>query len=82
MNYKIDLHTHTNFSDGACTPKELINVAIKEKIKPIALTDHDNIDGIKQMSILAKTNNIDFLGGIEISSIYKNGRIVHILDLG
>ena len=43
MNYKIDLHTHTNISDGASTPKELIDAAVKENVKAIALTDHDNI---------------------------------------
>lgn len=82
MNKIIDLHTHTNFSDGACTPKELIDEAIKEKVKAIALTDHDAIEGLEQTAILAKTNNINFLPGIEISSLYKNDRIIHILGLG
>jgi predicted metal-dependent phosphoesterase TrpH len=82
MEYKIDLHTHTNISDGACTPRELINVALKENIKAIALTDHDNIGGVKETSKLAKENNIDFLSGIEISAQYNNGRIVHIIGLG
>ena len=82
MNYKIDLHTHTNISDGACTPKELIEVAVKENVKVIALTDHDNIGGVEEASIFAKDNNIDFLNGIEISSLYKDGRILHILGIG
>ena len=37
MNCRIDLHTHTNISDGACTPKELIEVAVEENLKAIAL---------------------------------------------
>lgn len=82
MNYKIDLHTHTNISDGSCTPKELIFDAIEENIKAIALTDHDNIAGIYEASKFANLNNIDFLNGIEISSLYKNRRIIHILGLG
>lgn len=82
MNYKIDLHTHTNISDGACTPKELIEVAVKENVKAIALTDHDNIDGVEEAAIFAKDNNIDYLKGIEISSLYKEGRILHILGIG
>lgn len=82
MNYKIDLHTHTNVSDGASTPKELIEDAIKENIKAIALTDHDNIAGINEASKYAEENNIKFLNGIEISSLYKDGRILHILGIG
>ena len=81
MRDGIDLHTHSNISDGSCTPKELIDVAIKENIKAIALTDHDNIGGIEEASIAAKEKNIDFLAGIEISSLYKNGRVIHILGL-
>lgn len=82
MNYKIDLHTHTNVSDGASTPKQLIETAALEKVKAVALTDHDNIGGLKEAKLLAKDNNIDFLNGIEISSLYKNGRMLHILGIG
>lgn len=82
MNYKIDLHTHTNVSDGASTPKQLIETAALENIKAVALTDHDNIGGVKEAALLAKRNDIDFLKGIEISSMYKDGRILHILGLG
>lgn len=82
MNYKIDLHTHTNVSDGASTPRQLIETAALEKVKAIALTDHDNIGGIEEAAAAAKYNNIDFLNGIEISSLYKNGIILHILGIG
>lgn len=82
MNYRIDLHTHTIFSDGGCTPEELINVAVRNNVKAIALTDHDNIEGIDEAAILAKANNVDFLSGIEISCLYNDGRIVHILGIG
>lgn len=82
MDYKIDLHTHTNISDGASTPKKLIEDAALENVKAIALTDHDNIAGIRESAKYANENNIDFLNGIEISSSYKDGRILHILGLG
>jgi 3',5'-nucleoside bisphosphate phosphatase len=82
MSYKIDLHTHTNISDGASNPKELIEDAIKENVTAIALTDHDNIAGIYEASKYAEENNIKFLNGIEISSLYKDGRILHILGIG
>lgn len=82
INYRIDLHTHSIFSDGSSSPEELINEAINQNVKAMALTDHDSIDGIEKLSILAKENDINFIGGIEISCRYKNKRIIHILGLG
>ena len=40
-NYTIDLHCHTNRSDGADTPKELVDQAAEAGMKVIAITDHD-----------------------------------------
>ncbi|NFN95537.1 PHP domain-containing protein [Clostridium botulinum] len=48
---KIDLHTHTNVSDGGSTPKEIIEDAFRESVKAIALTDYDNIGGLKIASL-------------------------------
>ena len=43
---KVDLHVHSTYSDGTKTPKELIEIAEKEGLSAIALTDHDTLDGI------------------------------------
>ena len=43
----IDMHTHSTFSDGTMTPKELVSLAEKKGIKMVALTDHDTINGLK-----------------------------------
>ena len=45
MNY-IDLHVHSTYSDGTCTPKELIELAAERSLTYIALTDHDTTEGI------------------------------------
>jgi len=82
INKCIDLHTHSIISDGASTPEKLIEDAVKENVKAIALTDHDNIGGLKSAKIAAKKNNVEFLNGIEISSLYKGNRILHILGIG
>jgi len=82
MNYKIDLHVHSYMSDGTCSPKEIIELACKSGVKAIALTDHDNIDGIHEAEREALKHKVDFLKGIEISSLYENGRILHIIGLG
>jgi len=41
----IDLHTHSNFSDGTMTPTELVSLAQYKKISALALTDHDTMAG-------------------------------------
>ncbi|MGH4121223.1 PHP domain-containing protein [Clostridium sp.] len=82
MSYNIDLHVHSYMSDGTYSPKEIIQLAFKKGVKAIALTDHDNIDGIHEAEEEALKYNIDFLKGIEISSLYEDGRILHIIGLG
>ncbi|WP_199884019.1 PHP domain-containing protein [Anaerosinus massiliensis] len=77
----IDLHTHSNISDGSCTPRELIQLAHETGIAAIALTDHDTIAGIQAAEEAAKEVEIDFLPGMEMSVQYK-GRKLHIVALG
>ena len=65
---KIDLHTHTTASDGKLTPTELIDLAIKRGIKAIAITDHNNINGIEEAVKYSQGKNIEFIPGIEFSA--------------
>ena len=81
MENLIDLHTHSYISDGSDSPTEVIKAAKKNNLKAIALTDHDSIAGLKEAKVAAKNNNIELINGIEISSLYKAGRILHILGL-
>ncbi|MDE6141117.1 MAG: PHP domain-containing protein, partial [Bacilli bacterium] len=73
----IDLHTHTIFSDGEYTPDEVINQARKQNIGTIAITDHDNIEGLKTI-IYGKYDDIKVLPGVELTAQVKKGRM-HIL---
>ena len=77
----IDLHTHSTASDGTCTPSQLISYAAEKKISAIALTDHDNIDGILEAQEKAKELGIEFIPGIEISIEWPSGEF-HLLGLG
>ena len=43
---RIDLHTHSVFSDGTLTPEELVALASHSGLKAIALTDHDTVEGV------------------------------------
>jgi predicted metal-dependent phosphoesterase TrpH len=78
MNSKVDLHTHTRYSDGACTPLELIQKAKDVGIDIISVTDHDNIKGIKEAALIGKELGIEVIPGVEISSEISN-REIHIL---
>lgn len=77
----IDLHTHTNYSDGDYSPFELIKLAIEKGIGTIAITDHDTLDGIKTINKsdpVIVNSGIQIIDGIELSAKVPKGRM-HIL---
>lgn len=76
----IDLHTHTNASDGDYAPEELIDIAISKGITTIAITDHDNIDGIERAYNYVQGKDIELVPGIELSAHVSKGEM-HILGL-
>ena len=43
---KADLHTHTNYSDGKYSPRQLIDMSVKSGLTIISITDHDNVNAI------------------------------------
>jgi len=76
----IDLHTHSNFSDGTDSPAELINKALSAGVKIIALTDHDSVAGIAQARAALRPG-ISLVPGAEISCQSEDGVSVHMLGL-
>lgn len=64
----VDLHTHSNISDGTMTPELLVHAAIEKGIHTLALTDHDSMDGLMQAEEVAKNQPIQIISGVEISS--------------
>jgi len=78
----IDLHVHSYVSDGTNTPSEIIKMAYDKNIKAVALTDHDSIEGLKEAELKAQKYNVNFLNGIEVSTPYGEGRLLHILGIG
>ncbi|ASK78602.1 phosphatase [Paraphotobacterium marinum] len=79
----IDLHMHTNLSDGILSPEELVNRAISKNLHMISITDHDSIDAIKVVEkyILNNNLNLKFIKGIELSTIWNHTKEVHIVGL-
>ena len=76
---QIDLHMHTNKSDGALTPKQIIDEAVKANLQAISITDHDTIDAYTDETIkYAKAQGIKLIVGVEIST--KSDRCgIHVL---
>ena len=76
----VDLHVHSNKSDGSLTPTELVNYAVEKGLTAFALTDHDTTDGIEEALEAARGKNIEVIPGIEFSSEYE-GQDIHIVGL-
>ncbi len=74
----IDLHTHTNESDGTRAPAELIRIAKEAGLASLAITDHDTFLGYLQAREAAAQQGIDLIRGIEVSTKYGR-KSVHIL---
>ena len=80
----IDMHAHTNYSDGDLSPQDLIRLAIDKRIGTLAITDHDTIEGIKKVNRnenIIVDSGIEIINGIELSAKTDKGRM-HILGYG
>jgi 3',5'-nucleoside bisphosphate phosphatase len=75
---KADLHMHTTYSDGACTPSELIANAKQAGLDIISITDHDSVSGIDEAIEVGKMSGVEVIAGMELSANY-DGSEVHIL---
>jgi len=76
----IDLHTHTNCSDGTDSPAQLVNKALAEGITVLAITDHDTTSGW-QSAQQALRPDLSLALGSEISCLTADGISVHMLGL-
>ncbi|MCS7050565.1 MAG: PHP domain-containing protein, partial [Thermomicrobium sp.] len=74
----VDLHTHTNASDGLLTPEELVQLAAARGIRVLGITDHDTVAGIEPAQLAAAPLGVTIVPGIELSTAVETGE-VHIL---
>jgi len=75
---KVDLHSHTNLSDGFNSPEELIHKAKNVGIEILSITDHDSVNAIEEATTLGSDVGVEIIPGVEISSDLR-GIEVHIL---
>ncbi|MBN1897981.1 MAG: PHP domain-containing protein [Spirochaetes bacterium] len=74
----VDLHTHTNVSDGELSPEELVREAFNLKYKVIGITDHDTLNGIERARMEAEKFGLEIIPGCELTAYYY-GHEIHIL---
>ena len=74
----IDLHSHTNESDGSFSPAELIAEAVRAGVDVLGITDHDTFAGYDQALPIARAAGVELICGIEVSTKLHD-RSVHLL---
>jgi predicted metal-dependent phosphoesterase TrpH len=74
----IDLHSHTNESDGTCSPAQLIEEAVRAGVSALGITDHDTFAGYDQALPAAAEAGVELVCGIELST-KLHGQSVHLL---
>ena len=79
---KVDLHIHSQCSDGKYTPAEIVSYAVQNHLHIIALTDHDTVDGLPEArETAARYPALRLISGLELSA-YHEADELHILGYG
>lgn len=76
-----DMHTHTYYSDGTMSPKEILDAAILKGVTVLSITDHDTLEGTRELKELCRKTEIHYIPGVELDSLDR-GNNVHILAYG
>ena len=76
---RFDLHTHSNVSDGTARPREVVEHAAREKVRLLALTDHDSIMGVAEAVEAGKELGVPVLPAVEMDNEWRHE--LHIIGL-
>jgi len=77
----VDLHTHSNASDGSMSPAQVVQLADEANLAAVALCDHDTLDGLAEAQRASQHYpKLTFINGIEVSAVFPRGTL-HILGL-
>ncbi|MEQ1880275.1 MAG: PHP domain-containing protein [Burkholderiales bacterium] len=77
---RIDLHTHSVYSDGMLTPAALIERAVLREVSTLALTDHDEMGGLGEACLAARDRGVRLISGVEISVSWRS-QTIHVVGL-
>lgn len=73
-----DLHFHSTNSDGKLTVPELAEIIRKKKLTHCALTDHNSVDGIRELEHCLSGTATEVISGVELTAKYQDDE-VHLL---
>lgn len=76
----IDLHNHSRISDGLLAPADLVRLAAGNGVTMLALTDHDDTEGLHEAAEAARAIGLKFVNGVEVSVTWAQ-HTVHIVGL-
>ena len=79
---KVDLHCHSNVSDGLLPPAEVARRAADRGVELLALTDHDDVAGLAEARAAFEARGLRFLDGSEISVSWRDDASFHVVGLG
>ncbi|MBI3697711.1 MAG: PHP domain-containing protein [Acidobacteria bacterium] len=74
----VDLHSHTNRSDGSLEPQDLVELACRKGLRTLAITDHDTLEGYDAAEPHARAAGLELVCGVELSTKF-HGRSIHVL---
>src|SRR5512134_638147 len=78
---RIDLHCHSTVSDGLLEPAALVRHAARQGVGMMALTDHDDVDGLDAARAEAGGLGVTVVPGVEVSVTWRN-HTIHVVGLG
>ncbi len=77
----VDLHAHTTASDGTASPAEFVAAAVQAGLSAVAVTDHDTLGSVAEVTRLGAAHSLDVVAGVELSLHDDAGREMHVLGL-
>jgi hypothetical protein len=78
LSMRVDLHTHTNASDGLLAPDALVRAVQAARLAVFSVTDHDTVDALAEVDARSRAAGLQLVPGIELSAIWQ-GAELHIL---
>ncbi len=88
MKSNINLHIHSNYSDGELSVKEIVDNLKNNGVKYFSITDHDDVQANEEAALLAKENGLKYITGIELTCNFcgeldlDESYTLHIIGLG
>lgn len=78
MDRYVDLHVHTDYSDGSCSPEEVVHRAKQCGLAAVGIADHDEVGGISEAIWIGHSHGVEIVPAVELTS-GCNGKEIHLL---